>query len=177
MPPDNGSSSDPCFARRRRANDRDDSNLHDSIAKPFAIHWRSTSFSGTSSSPRDARSDSLHHLHDFLEGLPWKCLPAWSWRAHRARRPHSTDHCGSCPPGIRKSGRKRRNRPLRRGSKISRFSRLLACVELAVAIADRAPIIQSRSLSFPEGGGHNLERITFTTFAIICLKPSTSNVA
>src|SRR6266403_6125627 len=58
---------DTCFSCRRRTNDRHESNLDDAIANLLFIHWRSPS-SGATSSTRDARPNSLHHLQNFLHG-------------------------------------------------------------------------------------------------------------
>src|SRR5437762_1040231 len=117
-------------------------------------------FSGTSLSPRDACSHSLHHLHDFLEVRHGSV----SRRGH-GQRPvrgatfHRPLRILSRQESVNQPGSKGIAPP----DAVENFKVFAASclVELAVRIADRAPIIQSRSLSFPERGGHNLERIIF----------------
>src|SRR6266851_875406 len=117
-------------------------------------------FSGTSASARNARSDSLHHLHDFLEG----CHGSISRRGHGERPVRgATFHRPLRILSRQKSVNQPGSKGIAPSDAVENFKVFAASclVELAVAIAYRAPIIQSRSLSFPERGGHNLERIIF----------------
>src|SRR5436309_508007 len=127
-------------------------------SRTFCLSIGSHLFSRTSSSARDACPDSLHHLHDLLEG----CHGSVSRRGHGERpvsgatfhrplrilsRQESVNQAGS--KGIASSD----------AVENLKILAVFCLVELTIAITNRTPIIQSRGLSFPERGGDNLERI------------------
>jgi len=69
-------------------------------------------------------SDSLHHLHDFLQ-VAMEVSPAWSWRAPNARG-HIPPTIADLAPQEPVNQPEQRNRLLRPGRKFQGFSRFLA---------------------------------------------------
>src|SRR6266851_6827993 len=113
--------------------------------------------SGTSSSARDACSNTLHHLHDFLQG----CHRSVTRRGHGERTVrratfHRPLRILSCQESVNQAGSK----GITSSDAVENLKILavFCLIEFAAAIADCAPIIRSRGLSFPERGGNNLER-------------------
>src|SRR6266571_3714908 len=103
---------------------------------------------------RDARSDSFHHLHHFLQS----CHGRVARRRHgqctvRGTAFHRPLRLLSRQESVNQAGSERiASSYAIENLQVLAVSRL---VELAIAIANRAPIIQSRSLRFPERGGNH----------------------
>src|SRR6476646_541672 len=127
-------------------------------SRTFSLSIGGHHFSGSSSSARDARPDSFHHLHHFLQS----CHGGVSGRGHRegAMRSSAFDR-----PLRILSRQKSIDQPRCEGVaashavenlKIFTISRL---VELAIAITDRAPVILRGGFCFAKRRGHHLEGI------------------
>src|SRR5258708_31102514 len=107
--------------------------------------------SGTSSSARDACSNTLHHLHDFLQG----CHRSVPRRGHgertlRRATSHRPLRILSCEESVNQAGSK----GITSSDTVENLNILAAfcLIEFAAAIADCAPIILRARLGFPQSG-------------------------
>src|SRR5216683_3735700 len=99
-----------------------------------------------------------------IEVSPGVVMARAPWAA-----PHSTDHCGSCP------ARKPYMRPEAKESPTDavedfQIFAILCLIELAIVIADGAPIVQRGGLGLAQRGGDDLERIVLHNFGDHLLK-------
>src|ERR1700674_3258576 len=114
--------------------------------------------SGTSSSARDARSDSFHHLQDFLQG----CHRGVSRRGHGERTVRgATFHRPLRILSPQESVNQAGSKGIASSDTVENLKifTVFCLIEFAAAIADCTPIILSGRFGLPESGRNDLEGI------------------